>query len=88
MKERPKRRIDLINEDVEDESVIYDPKNHNVHHLNPMASIIWELCDGNHTPQEISEEIVDVLEGDPAQVEGDVTKTLGEFQEKGLLEGV
>ena len=86
MKERPKTRIDLINETVEDEVVIYDPKNHNVHHMNPMAGIIWELCDGNHTPKEIAEEVISVLETDPVQVERDVTKTIEEFQRKGLLE--
>ena len=86
MKERPKTRIDLINETVEDEVVIYDPKNHNVHHLNPMAGIIWELLDGNHTPKEIAEEVISVLETDPVQVERDVTKTIEEFQRKGLLE--
>jgi len=88
MKERPKTRIDLVNETVEDEVVIYDPKNHNVHHLNPMAGVIWELCDGNHTPKEISEEILGILEASPTQVEKDVTKTLEGFQRKGLLEGV
>ncbi|MFN3467595.1 MAG: hypothetical protein ACK4WF_07835 [Candidatus Brocadiales bacterium] len=46
------------------------------------------MCDGYHTPQEISEEIVGVLEANHTQVEGDVTKTLEEFQKKGLLEGV
>ncbi|HLA38073.1 MAG TPA: PqqD family peptide modification chaperone [Candidatus Brocadiales bacterium] len=88
MKERPKIRIDLINETVEEEVVIYDPKNHNLHHLNPMAGVIWELCDGNHTPKEIAEEVVSVLETDPVQVERDVTKTIEEFQSKGLLEVV
>ncbi len=62
------------------------PKNHNVHHLNPVAGVIWDLCDGSHTGKEIAEEIVGVLEADQSQVEGDVTKTIEEFQSKGLLE--
>jgi radical SAM protein with 4Fe4S-binding SPASM domain len=88
MKEKPTKRRDIINEIVEDETVIYDPKNHNVHHLNPVAGVIWDLCDGNHDAKEIAEEIVDALEADPSQVEGDVTKTIEEFQNKGLLEEV
>lgn len=87
MKGKPKRRTDIVNEIVEDETIIYDPRNHNVHHLNPMAGVIWELCDGGHTPKEIAEEVVSALEADPVQVERDVTKTLEEFQRKGLLEG-
>ncbi len=88
MKERPKKREDIINEIVEDETVIYDPKNHNVHHLNPVAGVVWDLCDGSHTAKEIADEIVNVLEADPSQVEGDVTKTIEEFQSKGLLDEV
>ena len=88
MKERPKKRGDIINEIVEYETVIYDPKNHNVHHLNPVAGVIWDLCDGSHTAKEIAKEIVNVLEANPSQVEGDVTKTIEEFQSKGLLEEV
>ncbi len=57
-----------------------------MHHLNPVAGVIWDLCDGSHTAKEIAEEIVDVLEADQPQVEGDVTKTIEEFQSKGLLE--
>ncbi len=88
MKEKPKKREDIINEIIEDETVIYDPKNHNVHHLNPVAGVIWDLCDGRNTAKEIAKEIVDVLEADHSQVEGDVTKTIEEFQSKGLLEEV
>ena len=88
MKERLRKRQDIINEIIEDETVIYDPKNHNVHHLNPVAGVIWDLCDGNHDAKGIAQEIVDALEADPSQVERDVTKTIEEFQSKGLLEEV
>ncbi len=88
MKERPKKRGDIVNGDVGDEVVIYDTKNDNVHHMNLLASVIWDLCDGNHTAKEIAEEIVDVLKADPSQVEGDVSKMIEEFQGKGLLEEV
>jgi hypothetical protein len=88
MKERPKKRGDIVNGDVGDELVIYDTKNDNVHHMNLLASVIWDLCDGNHTAKEITEEIVDVLKADPSQVEGDVSKMIEEFQGKGLLEEV
>ncbi len=88
MKERPKRRGDIVNGDVGDEIVIYDSGNDNVHHLNLLASVIWDLCDGNHTVKDMTEEVVDVLKADPVQVERDVTKMIEEFQGKGLLEEV
>ncbi|MBI2470540.1 MAG: PqqD family protein [Planctomycetes bacterium] len=81
-----KKRADLLVEEIEDEIVIYDPRTHRVHHLNPMASIIWELYDVSPTPRDIAKEIVDVLKTDPANVEKDVLETLGKLQGKGLLE--
>jgi len=88
MEERPKKVGDIIDEIVEDETIIYDPRNHHVHHLNPVAGVIWDLCDGSHTTKDIAKEIINVLEADPSQVEGDVNKTIGELHSKGLLEEV
>ncbi len=81
-----KKRTDLLVEEIEDEVVIYDPRTHYVHHLNPMASIIWELFDVSVSPQEIVKEIVDSLNAESQKVEKDVQETLKHLQEKGLLE--
>ena len=81
-----KKRTDILFEEIEDEVVIYDPRTHYVHHLNPMASIIWELFDVSVSPQEIVKEIVDSLNAESQKVEKDVQETLKHLQEKGLLE--
>ncbi len=81
-----KKRSDLLVEEIEEEIVIYDPRTHRVHHLNPMASIIWELFEVCSSPKEIAKEIVDVLKTDLSNVEKDVQETLGKLQRKGLLE--
>ncbi|MBU6392265.1 MAG: PqqD family protein [Planctomycetota bacterium] len=81
-----KKRTDLLAEEIEDEVVIYDPRTHYVHHLNPMASIIWELFDVSPSPKDIAKEIVNVLKTDLSNVEKDVQETLGKLQRKGLME--
>ena len=81
-----KKRPDLLIEEIEDEVVIYDPRTHRVHHLNPMASIIWELFDVCSSPKEIAKEIVDVLKTGSSTVEKDVQETLKQLQKKRLLE--
>ena len=81
-----KKRPDLLVEEIEDEIVIYDPKTHCVHHLNPMARIIWDLYDVFPSTEDITKEIVDVLNTDPSKVEKDVLETLDQLQGKGLLE--
>ena len=81
-----KKRSNLLVEEIEDEVVIYDPRTHYVHHLNPMASIIWELLGVCSCPEEIAREIVDVLKTDSSTVEKDVQETLKQLQKKRLLE--
>ena len=81
-----KKRTDILVEEIEDEVVIYDPRTHRVHHLNPMASIIWELFDVSVSPQEIVKEIVDSLNAESQKVEKDVQETLKQLQKKRLLE--
>lgn len=81
-----KKRTDLLAEEIEDEVVIYDPRTHYVHHLNPMARIIWDLYDVCPNPQDITKEIVDILNADPVKVERDVSETLDQFRGKGLME--
>ena len=81
-----KKRPDLLIEEIEDEVVIYDPRTHRVHHLNPMASIIWELFEVCSSPKEIAKEIVDVLKTDSSTVEKDVQETLKQLKKKRLLE--
>ena len=81
-----KKRHDLLVEEIEEEIVIYDPKTHWVHHLNPMARIIWDLYDICPNSQDITKEIVDILKADPVKVERDVLETLDQFRGKGLIE--
>jgi radical SAM protein with 4Fe4S-binding SPASM domain len=83
--EFPKRRSDIIQQEVADELLLYDPKTHSVHHLNPMAGVIWEMCDGSHARTQMADHIVSAVKGDKAKVLKDVEKTLKEFYSKGLL---
>ena len=79
-------RADVLGEEIDDETVLFDPKNRNTYALNRMASIIWELCDGRHTPAEISAEISSVLNVPPGKVLTDVLKTVDDLLDKGLVE--
>lgn len=42
----PRRREGVIVEDIEDETIVYDPKVDRMHCLNPTAAFVFRLCDG------------------------------------------
>jgi hypothetical protein len=50
------RRADLLEvNEADDGLVVYDPTHDQVHHLNPSASIIFDLCDGTRDAEAIAE---------------------------------
>jgi len=84
--EKPKRRADLLVREVDDELLVYDPKADSVHHLNPMASVIWVMLDGETSVSAIVKEIITVFDTDAGQIRADVTRIVQEMHELGLLE--
>jgi Coenzyme PQQ synthesis protein D (PqqD) len=50
----PRRLESLEVNEAEDGLVIYDPATDMVHHLNPSAAVIFDLCDGTRDPDAIA----------------------------------
>ena len=48
---RPKRlgEESFTTTTVDGELLVYDPERQHIHHLNPVASTVWHLCDGQRT---------------------------------------
>jgi PqqD family protein of HPr-rel-A system len=57
---KPKVRADLTVVEIDGEAVIYDASSGRLHHLNPAAAVIFQLCDGSGTIKELAAEIADV----------------------------
>lgn len=52
----PKARWDILTEALGDGTVIvFDPKKGCAHELNPSAALVWDCCDGQHTPEAMAE---------------------------------
>ena len=69
---------------VEDGFIIYQPEKDRVHFLNHTAVLVLELCDRNHSP----EEIVQVVAGAYSLAEAPqshVMEILGQFESEGLV---
>jgi hypothetical protein len=51
------RRADLIVEEFECETVIYDQATNEAHCLNPTAAFVWQRCDGKCTIEQLRNEL-------------------------------
>jgi hypothetical protein len=64
---------------------LYDQSTGNVHLVNQGAAAIWDLCDGETSPDEMIEAICDIS-GTPREVvEEDVERILTEFESAHLI---
>lgn len=58
----PRRAEGLEVTEAEDGLVVYDPVHDMVHHLNPSAAVIFDLCDGSRDPQAIAQVMAEAYE--------------------------
>jgi PqqD family protein of HPr-rel-A system len=84
---KPKFRQDLTVVELDGEAVIYDDESGELHHLNPTATIVFNLCDGTATIKELSAEIAAAFSQPADEVERQVRTLLREFRKVNLLDG-
>jgi hypothetical protein len=58
----PIRSEGLEIDEAEDGLVIFDPREDMVHHLNPTAAVIFDLCDGTRDLEQIAALLAEVYE--------------------------
>ncbi len=56
------KRENLIVHEMDDEILLYDPQIDRTHRLNPTAAMIWRLCDGSKTPEEMARSLMEHYE--------------------------
>lgn len=83
---RPRKRADVLELDMEDGVILYDSDASLVHHLNPSASVVWHLSEGDATVQQLATEITDEYRLDMGEVEVHVTSVVSELAALGLIE--
>ncbi len=82
----PRKKADILELDMGDGFIIYNHDSSLVHHLNPSASLIWQLCDGEATVAELAQDIADEYNLDPERMRQEVAGLVGELDTLGLLE--
>jgi len=82
---RPARKKEVWVRQAGKENAVFDPRNGSLHFLNDTALAIWDLCDGETTPEEMIEAICQLSGMHRDVIEEDVARTLHRFQHAGLI---
>jgi Coenzyme PQQ synthesis protein D (PqqD) len=80
----PRKADSLEINEAEDGLVVYDPGHDMVHHLNPSAALIFDLCDGTRDADEIARVLAEAWSLQDAPID-DVRAGLEELTERKLI---
>jgi PqqD family protein of HPr-rel-A system len=84
---KPKVRTDLTFVQIDHEAILYDPESVRLHHLNPSAALIFQLCDGSGTVEELARDIAEELGLPENDILQQVQQVVGHFEHSGILDG-
>ncbi len=84
---RPTKMDHLIQHDLDDEVLVYDPVVDRTHRLNVSATRIWELCDGTRSPEDIARVLTEQFEVEFETALQDARAVLEQLKEEQLLTG-
>jgi len=82
----PRHVADFKLQVLDGEAVIFHPASKKVVHASPSAALIWELCDGQRSVEQIIELLGGEYPGSLAEIEQDVPDTLKLFSDAGVVE--
>jgi hypothetical protein len=73
-------------EKIDDELLLYHPSQTTIMYCNPSASLIWQLCDGERTVEEIIALLSTAYEQPVEAMSTEVTTTLRQFHKHRAIE--
>jgi PqqD family protein of HPr-rel-A system len=82
---RPLVNQDVTVTDLDDEMLLYDAADGATHALNFTAALVWELCDGAHTLDDIAAELASGFNLPAEQAHADAAALVEQFFSLGLL---
>ena len=71
----------------QNETMLYNQETEAIHILNPTAKFVWDLCNGEHTIEDMAAAIQAEFAGTEGKdILSEIAKTLDTFAENGLLQ--
>jgi hypothetical protein len=83
---KPKQKPDYRLEQMDNELLLYHPSETKILYLNQPASLIWQLCNGEHTTQELIELLGAAYPEAAGEIAADVQATLQQFLDNACIE--
>ena len=81
----PKKRNDILQEDLEEGCILYNKKKNEVYTLNISAAFVWEYCDGHNNLEQIAQDLATSCNLKVEDVIDEVRKIIINFQKNSLL---
>jgi len=75
-------------EESQELGILFDMRNGKFRLLDPVAWMVWKLCDGAHSKDDIVKEVTKVFDVSGEQASGDVTGVLDEMEAQGIIHTV
>ena len=85
---KPRREPGYRLETIDNELLLFHPAQAEILYCNETASLIWQLCDGQRTPQEITHLLAAAFPEAADTIADDVKATLRQFLQHGAIEFV
>lgn len=84
--QKPVRRSQVTARSLGDECLLHDETEGSIHVVNPAAELVWNLCDGDHSLQDIEAEIrTTYAVPGSADVKRDLETIIERFDKLGIL---
>jgi coenzyme PQQ biosynthesis protein PqqD len=81
------RRTEVEGHTLPDQScLLFDQRSRTSLPINESAGRIWHLCDGNHTLDQIVDDLASIYDAERAQIDNDVREFLAFLERHGFVE--
>ena len=82
----PKKAADVLELDMGDGFILYNHDSSLVHHLNPSASVIWQICEGEAALSQLATEVAEEYSLMRENVLTELRGLIAELDALGLVE--
>ncbi|MBN1179250.1 MAG: pyrroloquinoline quinone biosynthesis peptide chaperone PqqD [Anaerolineae bacterium] len=86
MERKPKRNLEYRLEEIDGELLLFHPGDTKMVYCNQTASLIWQLCDGTRSVQQIIDLLAAAYPEAAESIAEDVNGTLQQFEQHGAIQ--